>query len=183
MLRFLAASLFVLFYSVPMQCATSTTSQACETKICTEDCAVRHGYPINVTVVGTCENDTCRCNYYNYCEEKACADVCLKDYGHKKNLTSLCKGRMCYCYWHKKCVQPECVPLCDERHPDKEIIDVNCKNDVCVCKWREGATRTLKPGAAPVGGLEVEVEHPLRGSHAIFVDVESREVKKKSATS
>ncbi|KAL1433186.1 hypothetical protein MTO96_012773 [Rhipicephalus appendiculatus] len=181
MLRFLAASLFVLFYSVPTQGTAS--SQSCETKQCTDDCAARYGYPINFTVVGTCENDTCRCAYYKYCEEKACAEVCLKDYGHKKNMTSLCKGRMCYCYWHKKCVQTECVPLCEEKHPDKEMIDVFCKNDVCVCKWIEGVTRTPKPGAAPVGGLEVEMEHPLVGSHAIFVDVESREVKKKAAAS
>ncbi|KAH6940093.1 hypothetical protein HPB50_024713 [Hyalomma asiaticum] len=307
MIRFLAVSLFVLFSSVPVWCDTSTPS--CETKACTDECALHHGYPINFTVVGTCENDTCRCAFYSYCEEKACADVCLKDYGHKKNMTSLCKGRMCYCYWQKQCVQPECAPLCEERHPDKEMIDVFCKNDVCVCKWREvefsmcdisarmhcladkrskieqtvtgkhanamrfsnsiaaatacptlfrfiisfetrapnlrqtvqkgdaasvrvvrgkpgkqrrnarvaaasvstvrtrliratqaanvsdtepsdesyvarsGATRTLKPGATPVGGLEVEMEHPLRGSRAIFVDVESREVKKKAATS
>ncbi|KAL1443115.1 hypothetical protein MTO96_046107 [Rhipicephalus appendiculatus] len=98
MLRFLAASLFVLFYSR----TNAGSSQSCETKQCTDDCAARYGYPINFTVVGTCENDTCRCAYYKYCEEKACAEVCLKDYGHKKNMTSLCKGRMCYCYWHKR---------------------------------------------------------------------------------
>ncbi|KAH6948411.1 hypothetical protein HPB50_024244 [Hyalomma asiaticum] len=123
--------------SVFIQQNVESSTPSCETKACTEECSLRHGYPINFTVVGTCENDTCRCTFYSYCEEKACADVCLKDYGHKKNMTSFCKGRMCYCYWQKQCVQPECVPLCEERYPDKEMIDVFCKKDVCVCKWRE----------------------------------------------
>ncbi|XP_077494514.1 uncharacterized protein LOC144105244 [Amblyomma americanum] len=179
MMRFLAIAMSLLPYLAILQCAAElNTSGTCDVNQCNGTCKEYYGKKY-IDVTGKCENAKCTCHFHTPCNEKACLEICQRQYNGKPGLLSNCTQNVCYCGYFQTCLLPRCAYQCQQQYPDKNNLEAFCKNDVCHCKWHSfepGEGQPLKLPAGPLDGSETNLLS-FRATKAFYLGEEAIEPK------